>query len=199
MKRTVFVFTAFCLFLYGCVKEEPVPLEVCLAQAQALNLWRAGAHLYLQEPFVQYQEALNKAKSNLIRVNSQFSWFRGYKPVQAEFAQLLRQGDELLKNLEIEKQRRVRHVLERMKGLREKLHQLDAITRMINDSGASRGRLTRAEVILNEAQVLSTANQYLAAEEKLNEMEGHLTEAEKMINPILNRYRDENQIKKWRM
>ena len=180
------------------MKEEPVPPEVNLAKAQELNLWRAGAHLYLQAPFAQYQEALKQAKTNLARINSQFSWFRNYEPVQVEFAQLLKRGEELHKDLDIEKQRRVWDFLERMKGLREKLHQLNAFTRMINESGASRGFLIRAEVILNEAQVLSNTNQYLAAEEKLNEMEGHLTEAEKMINPILNRYRDENQIKKWR-
>jgi L,D-peptidoglycan transpeptidase YkuD (ErfK/YbiS/YcfS/YnhG family) len=118
--------------------------------------------------------------------------------VQAEFAQLLKQGDELLKNLEIEKQRKGQHVLERMKDLGETLHRLDVVTRRINESGASRGSLTRAEVTLNEAQVLSNANRYLAAEEKLNEMEGHLAEAEKVITPILNRYQDENQIRKWR-
>jgi murein L,D-transpeptidase YafK len=198
LKQTFFIFTVFCLFLLGCVKEEPVPPEVDLAQAQELNLWRAGAHLYLQAPFAQYQEALKQAKTNLARINSQFSWFRNYEPVQVEFTQLLKRGEELLKDLDIEKQRRVRDFLERIKGLREKLHQLDAFTRMINESGASRSFLIRAEVILSEAQGLSNTNQHLAAEEKLNEMEGQLAEAEKVINPILNRYRDETQIKKWR-
>ncbi len=180
------------------MQEEPVPSEVNLAQAQELDLWRVGAHLYLKAPFAQYQEALKQARTHLARINSQFSWFRNYESVQVEFAQLLKQGEELHKDLDIEKQRRTRDFRERMKGLREKLHQLDALTRMVNESGTSRGFIVRAEVILSEVQGLSNTNQYLAAEEKLSEMDGQLAEAEKVIHPILNRYRDENQIKKWR-
>ena len=198
MKQTFFVLTVFCLFLFGCGKEEPVPPEVNLAQAQELDLWRAGARLYLEAPFAQYQEALNQANANLARIRSQFSWFRNYESVRAEFAQLLKQGEELRKELDTEKQKRVRRFLERMRGLQEKLRQLGAFTRVINESGASRGSLIRAEVILIEAQGLSDTKQYLAADEKLNDVEAHLTEAEKVINPILSRYQDETQIKKWR-
>jgi len=79
--------------------------------------------------------------------------------VRAEFAHLLKQGEELRKELDMEKQKRVRRFLERMKGLQENLRQLGAFTRMINESGASRGNLIRAEVILIEAQGLSDTKQ----------------------------------------
>jgi L,D-peptidoglycan transpeptidase YkuD (ErfK/YbiS/YcfS/YnhG family) len=198
LKQTFFVFTIFCLFLFACVKEEPVPPEVDLAQAQELDLWRAEARLYLKAPFAQYQETLNQANANLARIRSQFSWFRNYESVRAEFAQLLKQGEELRKELDMEKQRRVRCLQERMNGLEEKLRQLDAFTRTINESGASRGSLLRGEIILIEAQGLANTKQYLAAEEKLNDVAAYLSEAEKVISPVLSRYQDENQIKKWR-
>jgi L,D-peptidoglycan transpeptidase YkuD (ErfK/YbiS/YcfS/YnhG family) len=198
LKKTFFIFTFFCLTLFGCVKEEPVPPEVDLAQAQELNLWRAGAHLYLQSPFDQYEDAFSQAKKNLIRINSRFSWFRDYQPVKAEFTEVLKRGEELLKELEAEKQKRARAIQERIKGLRETLQQIDAATRMINESGASRRFLTKAEIVLNEAQELGNMERYPAADEKLNEAQGHLAAAEKVINPILSRYRDEKQIQKWR-
>ena len=128
MKRTVLAVAILCLFLAGCIKEEPVPPEVSLAEKQELDLWRAGAPLYLKEPFSRYREALLKSKGDLAKVNAQFKWFRNYKPVQAEFAQLLKQGDELFKQLEIEKQKRASVVLERMKSLREKHNHLEEMT-----------------------------------------------------------------------
>ena len=198
MKRTFFIFTVFCLALSGCVKEEQVPPEVQLAATQELNLWRAEAHLYIQAPFSQYQEAFKQAKEKLAQANSQFVWFRDYKPVQAEYAQLLARGEALFKDLEAEKQKRARNLQDRMKALQESHSQIDAVTRMMNESGASRGFLTKAEIALNEARGLSAASQYLSAEKKLSDAERYLTEAQKVINPILNRYRDENQIRKWR-
>jgi hypothetical protein len=83
LKRTVLAVAILCLFLTGCLKEEPVPPEVNLAEKQELNLWRAGAPLYLKEPFSRYREALLKAKSDLEGVTARFKWFRNYEPIQA--------------------------------------------------------------------------------------------------------------------
>lgn len=184
--------------LAGCVKEEAVPPEVQLAATQESNLWRAEAHLYIQAPFSQYQEAFRQAQDNLARVNSRFIWFRDYKPVQAEYARLLAQGEGLFRDLEAEKQKRARDLQERIKALRETLSQIDTVTRMMNESGPSRGFLTKAEVVLNEARGLAAASQYLSAEKKLSETEKYLAAAQKVIDPILNRYRDENQIRLWK-
>jgi len=198
LKRTVLALATFLISFCGCLTEKPVPPEVNLAKTQEFNLWRAGAPLYLQEPFSRYQEALNKAKDDLIRVNSKFGWFRDYKPVQTEYIQVLRQGDELFKLLEIEKQRRALKVHERMDRLRERLQQLDKFTLMINDGRVSRGSLTKAEVTLGEAETHYRENEYLASEEKLKEAEIYLAEAEKRITPVLSRYTDTGQITRWK-
>ncbi len=198
MKRTVLALATFLISLCGCLAEKPVPPEVGLAKTQEFNLWRAGAPLYLQEPYAHYQEALSKAKDDLIGVNSKFVWFRDYKPVQAEFVQVLKQGDELFKLLEIEKQRRATRVRERRDRLRERLHQLDKLTLMINEGKVSRASLAKAEVTLGEADTLSRANDYLTSEEKLNETETYLAEAEKRITPVLSRYTDMGQITRWK-
>lgn len=198
MKRTVLAVAVLCLFLTGCVKEEPVPPEVSLAEKQEFNLWRAGAPLYLKEPFSRYREALLKSKGDLARVNAQFRWFRDYKSIQAEFVQLLKQGDELFKQLEIEKQKRASGVLERMKNLREKHNRLERVTLFIHLGKLSRSNLTRAEVALNEVRTLYEEGQYPASEEKLKEVEVYLANAEKVMTPVLSRYKDVNQIAKWK-
>jgi L,D-transpeptidase catalytic domain len=198
LKRTVLAVAILCLFLAGCIKEEPVPPEVSLAEKQELDLWRAGAPFYLKEPFSSYREALLKSKGNLAKVNAQFRWFRNYKPVQAEFAQLLKQGDELFRQLEIEKQKKASVVLERMKSLRENYNHLEKVTLVIHLGQLSRSYLARAEVALNEVRTLYEAKQYPASEEKLKEVEVYLAKAEKAIAPVLNRYKDTNQIAKWK-
>ena len=198
MKRTVLAVAILCLFLTGCVKEEPVPPEVSLVEKQEFNLWRAGAPLYLKEPFSRYREALLKSKGDLARVNAQFRWFRNYKSIQAEFAQVIKEGDELFKQLEIEKQKRASMVLEQMKSLRENHNRLEKMTLVIHLGQLSRSYLARAEVALNEVQTLYKGEQYPASEEKLKEAEAYLAKAEKAIAPVLNRYKDASQIAKWK-
>ena len=188
----------FCLILFGCVQDAPVPPEANLAEAQELTLWRAGAPLYLPEPFEIYRETLATAKNHLLTESSRFRWFRDYRPVQAEFAQLLEQGDELLKRLETEKQNRSSRVRERMDDLRERLRHVDRCTLMINEARGARASLAKAEVNLNEVRTLYDAGQYVAAEEKLDVSEGHLTHAENVITPVLGRYRDTYQLARWK-
>jgi len=198
VKRTLPALLIFSLFLCGCIKEEPVPPEVKLAETQEFNLWRAGAPLYLQEPFARYRDSLDKAKNSLIQVNSRFRWFRDYQPVQAEFVRVLQQGDELFKLLEIEIQNRAVRVREQMAALKERLQHLDQCSRMTNENRATRSRLTRAGVNLNEAQTLLQGKQVRAAEEKIKEAEAHLSYAEKLITPVLSRYQNKAQIGKWK-
>lgn len=198
LKLTSIALTIFCLSLYGCVNQDPIPPEVKLAEAQEFNLWRTDAHLYLAEQFARYKEDLNKAKIDLLRINSQFRWFRDYKPVRTEFVQLLKQGDGLLKNLEIEKHRKALIVADRMNSLRERIHHLDKVTLMLNEGRVSRGSLTKAGVILNEVRALYEENQYVASEEKLKDVENYLIDAEKAITPVLNRYHDPKQIMRWK-
>ena len=198
VKRTLPALLIFSLFLCGCIKEEPVPPEVKLAETQEFNLWRAGAPLYLQEPFARYRDSLDKAKNSLIQVNSRFRWFRDYQPVQAEFVRVLKQGDELFKLLEVEKRNRALKVREQMADLRERLRHLDQCSRRTNENRASRIRLTKAEVILYEVRTLYDGGQYRAAEEKLKVVETHLSHAEKLIIPVLSRYQDKGQVRKWK-
>jgi murein L,D-transpeptidase YafK len=118
--------------------------------------------------------------------------------VQAEFVQVIRQGEDLFKLLEIEKQNRAMRIRRQMTGLKERLHHLDQCSRMTNENKASRRNLTRAEVALNEARTLYEGKQYLVSEEKLNDVETHLSSAERLIIPVLSRYRDKRLIRKWK-
>jgi len=103
----------------------------------------------------------------------------------------------LFKQLEIEKQKRASVVLERMKSLREKHNHLENVTLLVHLK-LPRSYLARAEVALNEVQTLYKKEQYPASEEKLKEVEVYLAKAENATAPVLNRYRDTNQIARWK-
>jgi hypothetical protein len=59
---------------------------------------------------------------------------------------------------------------------------------MTNESRSSRISLTKAEVTLNEVRTLYQGQQYQASEEKLKEAEANLSNAERLITPVLSRY-----------
>jgi len=198
LKRKALAITCFCLLLQGCFTEEPVPPESKLAEAQEFHLWRAGALQYVPDSFAHHRETLSKARYDLTRAASRFRWFRNYKPVQAQFAEVLKQGDELLKLLDAEKQKKGAKVLDRMESLGERLRQLDKLTLTVNEGALSRGSLTRTQVALIEARAFHRESRYIDSEEKLNEAEVYLAETEKTIVPLLGRYRDVDQLRKWK-
>jgi len=188
----------FLLSLYGCLNEKPVPPEVNLVELQEASLWRAETHLYLPAQYSEYKENLIRAKKNLLRINSQFRWFRDYSAVQTEFRQLLTQGEDLFKKLQVEKELKTKLILERTETLRERLDVLSKLTFILHEGGPPRSNLAKAGVALSEAVILFKGNQFLSSEKKLTEAETYLTETEKGISPLLNRYSDLNLISKWK-
>lgn len=188
----------FCISLFGCGRGETVPPEVKLVEAQELNLWRAEAHLYLPEQYARYKTALGKAKDDLTKVNARFAWFRDYKPVQAEFEQLLKQGEELLKRLETEKKQKAEVLLEQINSTQDGINNIKKLTQVINEGRLSRGNITKAEVILREAKTLYEKSRLIDSEQKLKDLQGYMSDAEEAITPIFKRYKDRDMLVKWK-
>lgn len=195
--KPFFYFLFFFIFLYGCA-EEPIPPEVKLVQQQEVILWREGAPLYLPEQYSHYKEKFTQAQKNLLRINSRFRWFRDYKDIRAEYLQLLNQGEELLKRLRAEKENKRKFILNQMETIKGRVEALSQFTLLHPGGGSSRSHLTKAEVALNEAENLYEKNQFLASEQKLEEVESNLAGVEEGILPVLNRYKDSNLISRWK-
>lgn len=184
--------------LPGCKSGETVPPEAKLVEKQELDLWRADAHLYLPEQYTHYKEYLNKARLDLIKVNSRFAWFRDYKPVQAEFLELFKQGEELLRRLESEKRRKAEVLLTEINNIQDDIDRIKRITHVINEGRLSRGNITKAEINLREARILYENGKFIDSEQKLWEIEAYMAHAEEAVIPIFKRYRDSDMIAKWK-
>ena len=194
--RVIFFFLYF--LILGCSNNEKVLPEVRLAKEQELNLWKAEAHLYLPQQYAQYKTDFSRANDELLKINAQFYWFRNYKPVKYKFIQLLKQGDELLKRLETEKQGKAGSIIEKINSIQEKIDILNRITLMINEGRLSRSSLTKATVILKETKALYEKGQYIASENKMEDIRHYMDDVEKTLFPVLIRYKNTDQITKWK-
>ncbi len=186
------------IIIFGCLKEEPNLPEVKLLEEQEFNLWKALAHLYLPEEYSLYKEAIKRAKNHLIEVRSKFFLLRDYTPVEKEFQEILRQGEELKKLLEQEKNKRALLVLQGINGLEERIHNLHKLIMSMNEALDIRTKITRAEIYISEGRILYENGMYIDSDERLNQAGQYLERAENEIKSILKRFRDFNQIKKWR-
>lgn len=169
-----------------------------LAQVQEAELWRAGASTYLPDQYAQYKENLIQAQKNLLKHRSQFPWLRDDEAIRLEYRQLLQQGEELSLKLQAEKERKRGLILEQMEKFEERLETLSKLTFKLHEGGPPRSNLLKASVAFNEAMTLLEKGQFLTSEKKLSEGETYLTEAEKGISFVLDRYRNIDLISKWK-
>lgn len=188
-----------CLSILSGCKSAPVPPEVREVEIQENDLWRAGAEIYAPDEYKFYRTTVRNAKDNLIREKKRFVWFRNYDAVQKEFSDILLQGKQLLDKIEERKQARSNNILSQVNYFRESVIAIRKASSLINEGRFSRDDLIKAEVLLNEITRLHEKGRLIEAEEKLKIIPKHLKLARESIYPILGRYTDTSQIKKWRI
>ncbi|GAB4539471.1 MAG: hypothetical protein Fur0020_08380 [Thermodesulfovibrionia bacterium] len=168
-------------------------------EIQENDLWRAGADIYAPDEYKFYKTAVRNAKDHLIEQGKRFIWFRDYGPVQREFSDILLQGKRLLEKIEEEKRARSNNILSQVNYFQERVDTLKKASSLVNEGRLSRSPLIKAEVLLDEAIRLHQNGRYIEAEEKLKVIPRYLGLAREVIYPILGRYTDQSQIKKWRI
>jgi len=200
IRRTVgTLLLLICLNLLTGCKSAPVPPEVRETEIQEHDLWMAGAEIYAPEDYKQYKIAFRNVKDHLIKENKRFIWFRDYKHIQKEFADILIQGRQVLKKVAEQKQTKSDGILSQANYFQDRITTLKKLSSLIYEGRLSRRSLTKAEVLLNETMRLHEKGKYIEAEAKLKAIPGYLTLAREIISPILNRYSSVSQITKWRI
>lgn len=184
------------LLLMGCSGPK-IPPEVRLAEGQARSLRSAGAALYAPQEYEVYTEVLKKGTDDLAREDSKFRWFRDYRPIQAEFRNIIEQGGRTLARTEEEKRLQAGRIKESLIYCGRKIDALRESTLRINGGERAREDLMKAEVILAETDFLNDRGEYSAAKAKMEEVSAHIKAAEDILLPILGRYSDRIQIAKW--
>lgn len=194
VKKSAKVIISFWVFLtFGCAASS-LPPEVKLAETQERSLWRSGADIYTPEEYSIYISALKKGKDDIIKEQARFVLFRNYKPVETEFREILRQGDEILKKIQDQKSN---NILNQLAFFKDKIENLKGLTFRINEGRHARKDIIKAELLISEINFLCKNNDYDNAGKKLSDVSAFIEAAEDTIAPILNRYVDKNQIARW--
>lgn len=194
--RSLWVFLSL-ISLSGC-KDAPVLPEVTRAKAQEHTLWKAGAELYAPEDYRGYMSALKNGRELLVTENSKFALFRDYEPVQEKFRNIILTGEKVQQKVQEEKDKISKVVADKTAFLNDRIRTMRRLSSFINEGRISCKSLTTAEVLLSESRLMAKKGDLFAAEDKLEEVSKFTELALKVLSPILSRYSDEAQIKKWR-
>lgn len=186
----------FSLSFLGC-SSAPVPPEVKEVEIVEHNLWKAGAETLIPEEYRNYKTAIRAARERLIAEKARFGWFRDYEPIQEEFRGLIRQGGRLLERLEEEKASVTKRLDNKINFFHNRIRTLKRLSSFVNEGRLVRAKLTRAEILLENAGHLAKRERYKEAEDKLGNIPEYTAAAAKILQPVISRYSDRAQITKW--
>ena len=182
--------------LFGC-RTAPVPPEVLEADLQEQDLRGAGASIFAGQEHAAYLESLKSARAALERENLKLGWFRDYGRVRADFAAVIISGNAVRSAVQARVARESASLAESAAAVRRRLRTLDELTLSLVERGVGRQRLTRALLVLDEAEALADKGQFEAAGKKLETASGLAEEAERAVVSHISRYLDPAQVRAW--
>jgi hypothetical protein len=185
------------VWLSGC-RTAPVPPEVLDAAIQERDLQRAGASVFAGPEHAAYVESLRSARRTLERENLKLGWFRDYERVRADFAAVIIEGDALSAKIEAAVSRRSAGLAETAAAVRKRLRTLDGLTRSLVERGEARQRLTRASLVLAEAEALLEQRLFEEASKRLAKATDLAGEAERAVVTLISRYLDPSLVQDWK-
>lgn len=182
---------------FGC-KSAPVPPEVLEADIQEQDLWRAGASLFAGQEHAAYLQSLKSARRTLDAENLKLGWFRDYRRVRLDFEAALSAGKALKSKVQSLVALKTSSLAEAAGAVRRKLQTLDGLTLSLVERGKARAQLTRASILLTEADALTKQAKFDEAASKLDAASGLAAEAEQTVVSYIARYLDPAQVRAWK-
>lgn len=183
--------------LTGC-SGPPVPRELDEAGAQELGLWRIGGPVYTPQAYERYAGSLAKTREALVREQARPFFLRDYRVAQAALQGLLKEGERLREEIEREKRRRAASLVGETQAARSRLEHLRQTAAMMNEGYRAGKSLTKADLAVTEAELLSRRGELDTALTKLHGAQDHLNDAQRVLAPIVTRYSEREQIAAWR-
>ena len=187
----------FLLLGLAC-KTAPVPPEAQQAESLDQALWRAGASIYAEDGYALFKADLRTQKARLTREKSKFGWFRDYTALKKDLLGLLRQGNDLLTQVERVKESKTQFYSDQMADLAGYVAELKRMTDYFNENGPVRKNLALAEIKLGETEALVRKEEFASVEGVLAVAEACVRDAERSLADILSRYLDGRELAKWR-
>lgn len=164
-------------------------------EKQDQNLWRVKANVNAPDEYSRYKIAIQKGKDDILRENIHFVLFRDYKVIRTEFKDILKQGDEILKEVQKQKEIKSSRIANQLIFLKNKIETIKELTLKINEGRLARKDLIKAELLLAETDLLYKRGEFEAAEGRFATINTFIQSAEEAISPVINRYTDKAQIK----
>lgn len=190
----------FSIILYlasiGCSKPA-VPIGVKYAEVQKLALWSADAQTFTPDRYQDYTVAYNDAKNRFIKENTRFPWLRDYASIKEEFRMVLGEGNAILATVKRIKSEKARDFEQRISSLRREIDSLKDSTSMINEGRLLRKSISKAEVLLTEADYLYRQYDYDAADVKLKGVNTYALASMEIAHSILSRYMEKEVVQRW--
>jgi L,D-peptidoglycan transpeptidase YkuD (ErfK/YbiS/YcfS/YnhG family) len=198
MKNYSLAFSIIILMLFSGCSVPPEPPELRYLELQQVALSTAGAADYSPDEYQSYRTAYWNAKSAFDMEDARFRWLKDYTSVRDQYRLVLGKGNNILATIKKINDEKSRVVQLRISSLKEKVVSIKQSTSMINEARLVRRNLSKAEVLLTEAEFLNKKGDYEAAQTKLNLVNTYSLKSMNIANAILSRYMDKKQLAKWR-
>jgi lipoprotein-anchoring transpeptidase ErfK/SrfK len=197
LRRSKAAVLVLAVLLFGC-RTAPVPPEVLEAELQEQDLRGAGVSLFAGQEHAAYLRSLAEARRSLERENLKLGWFRDYGRVRGEFATVLRAGAALKATVQAQVARQVSALRQSAEAVRRRLRTIDDLTLSLVERGQARSRMTRASLVLAEADALIQDARFEEAQARVDKASGLADEAERAVLAHIARYLDPAQVRYWK-
>jgi hypothetical protein len=170
---------------FGC-GTPPAPPEVRLAEIQDQRLWRAGVPEQSPLEYQRYRTSLRRAKDIFIEERERFfAPLRDYDRVRGQYRTLLIQGGSLLGTVRRQREAKSGSVNDAFTSLESKVKALDLLAGSINEGRLARRNLTKAQLLLTEADSLRRKGRFDDAQARLFDADIEFKSAAAALRPVL--------------
>jgi L,D-peptidoglycan transpeptidase YkuD (ErfK/YbiS/YcfS/YnhG family) len=196
-KFTLFFFLTPLLIFLGC-SAPSTPPEIRFLEAQQRALLKAEVLKYASGSFRDYTTDCRDAMKIYYKESERFRYLRDFGPARIQLQSALIEGNRVLREVIQKKGERSHDIAQKIASFNDRIISIRNSTSMINEGRLVRKSLSKAEILLKEANLLNKKGEFDAAELKLNRVNTYSMESLGIANSILNRYMDSQQLAKWR-
>lgn len=187
---------AVILALTSC-QQAPVLPEAEKAKEIEGRLWRAGASIFAPTEYESFRQAFRQARIHEWREASRWPLFRKMDRVRDKYAEVIKQGEMVLRMVEERKEEQKTALELELKELESLISRLRSISEAINESTHIRQRLSRGEMALGEAARLISQENFSAAKKALASAKEPVLSARRIMFSLFDRYIDEDYVRQW--
>lgn len=196
-KKIITILATVIILAIARCQQAPVLPEADKAKEIETRLWRAGASFYAAEEYESFRQAFRRARIHEWREASRLPLFRKIDKVREEYAQVINQGEILLRTVQNRKEEQKTALEFELKELESIVDRLRSVSAAINESIHIRQRLSRAEVAMVEAKRFIGEEKFPAAKKALATTKEAAFSARRIMFNLFDRYINDNYLKQW--